>query len=642
MGTAGHVDHGKTALIKALTNVDCDTHDEEKRRGITINLGFTYLDLPSGASIGIIDVPGHKDFIHTMVGGVSGIDFVLLVIAADSGIMPQTLEHFNILEVLGIKKGIIVLTKIDLVDEDLLTLALEEIHNFVKDTFLENVPIIKVSSIKGTGINELKQVIENTSSEVDDREKGQFFRMYIDRIFNVKGFGNVLTGTVLSGETDITKPIYLLPGNKKKLRIRRIEKYGKPTENIVAGDRAAINIVGLERVDFESGKIISDTKLRETKLVDANLSLFKNSSSLPLWSNIVFHSGTFYSQARIHLLNKDELKAAENAMVQIHLEKPCVVQHGDRFVIRNTSSDKTLGGGIIVDTRPLHHRRRKPKLIQSMSKLAEGSMSELIRIEVNKNLMPIEAYEIARNHNKYVEEISDICKADKFHDIKVYYTQNSIILINKDRDKRFIERIIGNINAFHKRNPLIPNGLSVNELISKLGLSDCNAGSQYCNILMSDLEKFGHIKKSGNTWISLNHEIIIPEQVKLDTLWLEKIINDYNTQAPLISEIKIKAYKRGISEKELKQYLHFLIRTEKVYLIEDEYLGSVIVDKCRTILLNELIKKNAGITVSQFRDLISANRKIVLLLLAQFDSEKIIHRESDFRYITDKGRKLEE
>jgi len=640
MGTAGHVDHGKTALIKALTNVDCDTHNEEKRRGITINLGFAYLDLPSGVSIGIIDVPGHKDFIHTMVGGVSGIDFVLLVIAADSGIMPQTLEHFNILEILGVKKGIIVLTKIDLVDEDLLTLALDEIHNFVKGTFLENAPIIKVSSIKGTGINKLKEIIDKTSTEVEEREKGQFFRMYIDRIFNMKGFGNVLTGTVSSGEADISKPIYLLPGNKKKLRIRRIEKYGKPTEKIVAGDRAAINIVGLERADFEPGNIITDTLLNETKLVDANLSLFKNCSPLALWSNIVFHSGTFYSQARIHLLNRDELPGAENAMVQIHLEKPCVVLHGDRFVIRNTSSDQTLGGGIIVDAKPLHHRRRPPKLIQSISKLAEGSMSESIRIEVNKKLMPIEAEDIARNLNISIKELINICKAAEFHDIKLYYTQNSIILINKDRDKRFIERITGNINAFHKRNPLIPNGLSVNELISKLGFSGSSTGSQYCNMLMNDLEKYGHIKKSGNTWISANHKVTIPEYIKKDTSWLEKIINDYKTQAPLMSEIRFKAKRRGISEKELKQYFHFLIRAGKVYHIEDDYLGSEIVDKCRTMLLKELIKNNAGITVSQFRDLISGNRKIALLLFAQYDSENIIRREGDFRYITDKGKNM--
>lgn len=640
MGTAGHVDHGKTALIKALTNVDCDTHPVEKRRGITINLGFTYLELPSGGSIGIIDVPGHKDFIHTMVAGVSGIDIVLFVIAANSGIMPQTREHFNILDVLGIKKGIIVLTKVDLVENDLLTFALDEINDFVKGSFLENAPVIQVSSIKGTGVDKLKEAIDKLSSEVKERSKGRFFRMYIDRMFNVQGFGAVLTGTVSSGEAYTSTPVYLQPGNEKKFRIRRIEKYGNPTEKIVAGDRAAINIVGLERTDFSPGKVITDTMLDETKLIDAKLSLFKHSFQMKSWSKVIFHSGMFTSSAKIHLLNRNELNGGEDAMVQIYLEKPCVVLHGDKFVFRNTSSDKTLGGGIIIDTHPLHHRRRTQKLIQSMSELAEGGLVELIRMEVNKSLMPIDSENIARNLNKSNEEIITICEVSEFQNVKLYHNQTSIILINKERDFRFTERITGYIRSFHKRNPLIPAGLSFSEIISKLGFAGSTTGTLYCDLIMRNLEKSGFIKKWGDTWILSQHSVVIPDHIKKDLSWLIKIINDYKMQSPLLSEMKTNARKRGINESELKQYLFFLTRTGEVYQIGEEFLGSEVVDRCRKILLSELIRDSKGITVSQFRDLISGNRKIALLLLAQYDLENIIRRDGDFRYITENGRKI--
>jgi len=640
MGTAGHVDHGKTALIKALTHVDCDTHREEKRRGITINLGFTFLDQPSGFSIGIIDVPGHKDFIHTMVAGVSGIDLVLLVIAADSGIMPQTREHVNILQILGIKKGIIALTKTDLVDEDLISLATDEIRQFVQGTFLEQSPVIHVSSVTGTGIPSLKKVIEHISAGIETREKGQFFRMYMDRIFHVKGHGHVVTGTVTSGDLDISNPVCLLPGNPAKFRIRRIEKYGKPTEKISAGDRAAINIAGLERADFELGKILTDTILEETTLLDARLSLFPDCPPLALWSKVLFFSGTFYTTARIHLLDRDRLRGGESGMVQIHLEKPGIVLHGDKFIIRNTSSDMTLGGGMVMDARPLHHRRRTVALKQSMARLAEGDLGERIRMEVNKHLRPVTAEEIAKNLNRSADEILGVCRSAAFRDVKIYPARSSLVLINADRDKRFIERITGSILAFHKRNPLIPGGLSENELISKLGFTESPTGRQYCRILLEDLKRLNVIRRSGTTWNSAGHQVLIPEQVKRDTLWLERIINEYNTQVPLLSEMRIRAKKYGISENELHQYLYFLIRTGKIYHIEDEYIGSEIVDKCRTMLLKELHRIKSGISVAGFRDLISGNRKLALTLLAQYDSESIIRREGDLRYLTEKGETM--
>ncbi|MCD4697331.1 MAG: selenocysteine-specific translation elongation factor, partial [Bacteroidales bacterium] len=258
LGTAGHVDHGKTALIKAITNIDCDTHKEEKERGITINLGFTHYNLPSGESIGIVDVPGHKDFIKTMVAGAYGIDVVLLVVAADSGIMPQTEEHLRIIEMLGIEQGIVALTKADLVDEETLELAELEISEFLEGTKFENAPIIPVSSVTGKGIPELLETIGKILPEIKEKEKSDRFRMYIDRIFNVKGVGFVVTGSVLEGEISTGKDLYLLPGKSKKIKIRNLERHGEIVEKVFSGDRAAINLSGMKFENYSRGMVLSN------------------------------------------------------------------------------------------------------------------------------------------------------------------------------------------------------------------------------------------------------------------------------------------------------------------------------------------------------------------------------------------------
>jgi len=640
MGTAGHVDHGKTALIKALTNVDCDTHKEEKQRGITINLGFTYLDLNQELSIGIIDVPGHKDFIHTMVGGANGIDFVLMVIAADSGIMPQTREHLNILQILGIKRGIIALTKVDLVDDDLCEMARYEINSMLKNTFLETTPIIEVSSITGQGIDELKDEIEKTALQVKGREEGSYFRMYIDRIFSVKGFGNVVTGTVLNGRIDASKTLYLLPGINKKMRIRGIEKHEKPANEVVAGDRAAINLSGLERDDFERGMLISDIPLEDTNIFDANLYLFKNSPKFNIWSTVIIHSGTFESQAKVHLLNKDELNGEENAMVQIHLKKPYVIIRGDRFIIRNTSSDQTLGGGEVIDNKPLHHRRRTRQLIDSMEKISEGSISELIKIEVKKKLLPMLANDVSIMLNRPPDQINDICENHTIEGLNIYKNEDSHIIIEKIKDDYYSNLVIKSLKEFHEKNLFTESGLTADELKGKLGFTNYKTGDLYTYQLLKQMERLELIRRVLNTWIINSHIVKISENDLSKIKWINNIINDYEMQTPLLSEIRPKAQQMNISDKELNHYLNYLVKTGKAYNLDGNYISSNVVNRCRKSLIEELKNRNEGMSVAEFRSLISGNRKITLLLFAKFESEKIIKRSGDIRVLSDKGRNM--
>jgi len=417
MGTAGHVDHGKTALIKKLTNIDCDTHKEEKKRGITINLGFSHFDLPSGDSIGIIDVPGHKDFISTMVNGACGIDFVLFVIAADSGIMPQTIEHFNILKTLNIKKGIVALTKTDLVDEEIAELAKLEIMEMMEGSSFEDAPIVGVSSITGNGIEELTEAIQQITADIDIKDTRGDFRMYIDRLFSVSGIGTVVTGSVLDGIIKVGDDVMVLPEAKKKVKVRSIERHGKATDKVFAGDRAAINISGLKADEFRRGMLLSNKEIEETNIIDAYLTIFDENAKLKTWSSNIFLSGTYECYARIHLLNKDSISAGQNGIVQIHLGKPALLINKDKFIIRNSSGDKTIGGGFVIDAQPLHHKRRTPQLISNLELLLQGFLNEdnliqLIKIELKKINRPVYINELVQILNKTSEEILETIAKD--------------------------------------------------------------------------------------------------------------------------------------------------------------------------------------------------------------------------------------
>jgi selenocysteine-specific elongation factor len=296
MGTAGHVDHGKTALIAALTGIECDTHKEEKARGITINLGFAHLELDDDISIGIVDVPGHKDFIKTMVAGAYGIDFVLLVIAADCGIMPQTREHLNILQMLGVKQGLVALTKTDIVDGEMQELAEMEIMDYLEKTSLRDAAIVPVSSVTGEGIEELKNKIHDIAQQTSGKKAGNVFRMYIDRFFNVKGHGLVVTGSVLNGKISVGSEVYPYPGKREKLKVRSIERHGKQVEHVDAGDRAALNISGMKQADFVRGMLLLGKEMELVAMIDARLELFDGHVNLGVWSHVIFHTGTFYSK----------------------------------------------------------------------------------------------------------------------------------------------------------------------------------------------------------------------------------------------------------------------------------------------------------------------------------------------------------
>jgi selenocysteine-specific elongation factor len=639
MGTAGHVDHGKTALVKALTNIDCDTHPEEKKRGITINLGFSHLDLASGGSIGIVDVPGHKDFVHTMVGGASGIDFVCLVIAADSGVMPQTREHLQILDILGTKTGLVALTKIDLVDSEILELAKEEVKEFVAGTCLDNCPIVGVSSVTGQGLDELKQEIAKIGEKISQRAAGKVFRLFVDRIFTVSGFGTVVTGSVLSGQLSKDQKAYLLPGVNDELRARRLERHGQETNSVNAGDRASINLLGLSKESFKRGMVVSDRQLKETQMIDVRLKLFPNCAKFNLWAQVVFHVGTYERQAKVHLIDKDVALGGEEMLAQIHLSAPAVLMHGDKFVIRNSSSDITLGGGEIIDAAPLHHRRRPEKMVREIKNIAGGELAQLIFAEARKRYTAVSSTDIADILNVSDGEVLAVIKQGVPQDVFAYVLDDQAILIVNAKHDQFAKSVLAVIKGFHRRNPLSNNGISKAELIASLGVGEGTCGEKLLEYVLADLKKQGLIEQREKNWAISGQKVELGQKLERDISLVENYFKGCGMQVPLKSELENLARKNQISDKDIKQILYYLIKEGRAYKINDEYVHASIVDSCRNKLLQKLAQTKQGLKVSDFRDLVSGNRKICLLLLAQYDNEGVTKRNGDFRVITEAGLK---
>ncbi|MFO7524724.1 MAG: selenocysteine-specific translation elongation factor [Ignavibacteriaceae bacterium] len=632
IGTAGHIDHGKTALIKALSGIDCDTHPEEKLRGITINLGFSHLDFSNGTSIGIVDVPGHKDFINTMISGACGIDFVMLVIAADSGVMPQTVEHLHIMQMLGIKSGMVVLTKTDLADEDMLMMIEEDIKELVLGSFLEGCMVLKVSAKTGWGIDDLKNYLSEITLNIIHKNENNLFRMFIDRIFSVAGFGTVITGSVLSGRLGIDDDVFLLP-DEKKLRIRRLEKHGKEVNEIIAGNRAAINLSGLKKEEFRRGMVLCNKIITPTSLIDAKIKIISTDKNFNLWAHVIFLSGTFESQAKIHLIDADKLKCGETALAQVHLAQPFIGQIGDRFIIRSSSGDRTIGGGGIIDPYPLHHRRRTDKVIGHLKNIAEGGLAELIAAEVRKYISPVTLDCITNKLNLPANEISKFTPDLLPQDIMHFILEDTIYMMLAEKVNKLKYRIIKTLENYHNNNPLDPDGKNFEELMGIFGLNRNSSTEGVMQCLLTEMEASGIIRKANSTWIMKWHKVSLTEEDRKHIQFVEVFHKNCRMNTPLMSELLPAAYKKGISEIKLKRIIQYLAKKKILFNIDGNYIHKEIVSKCLETLINNMENYNEGITVSQFRDLINGNRKICLLLLTHFDREGITYRDGDLRFL---------
>ncbi len=628
MGTAGHVDHGKTALIRALTEFDCDTHKEEKERGITIHLGFTHLDLPNDTSIGIIDVPGHKDFINTMISGASTIDFVLFTIAADSSIMPQTKEHLQIMELLDIENGIIAITKADLVDNEILELVEMEIQEYVEGTFLENAPIVRTSIKDNSGIDQLIQEITQLSERIEQRTEGSYFRMYIDRIFSVQGFGTVVNGSVLKGHATRATNLYVLPG-QKSLRIRGIQHHGEDVESVSAGDRASLNISGLDVDEFQRGMLLSEKIIKPTTMLDAEITMFDNDRTLTVWNHALFLLGTFDDQVRIHLLDKDELHEKEKGLVQIHFENPCYPLYGDYFIIRSTSNDITLGGGKILDPYPLHHKRRTRGVVTNLRDISNKGLIGFISAQVMNNSSPITLSELTLMTNMQRESLFHLITSAIEDTIGYKNINNEMLLFSRSTFDKVHKNIHLILQKHHLEHPLIQKGKTLDELISILGFTTDNQIA-FLNVILETMIQQGLCKKIDRTYSLSERKAIITEDLREKIKTIESYLIRCGLTIPSYSQIESYAQDKNIPVPVLNQVLEYLVENKRVIMIEGFFIHSSLIKNAEKVLL-DYYKTHDRITVAEFRDLLQGNRKICLLILNYFDDKGITLRQGDYR-----------
>ncbi len=391
VGTAGHIDHGKTALVKALTGIDADRLEEEKRRGITIDIGFAHMELTAAGGeplrIGFVDVPGHERFVRNMLAGIGGIDLVLLVVSADEAIKPQTVEHFDICRLLSIRRGIVVLTKSDLVDAETLEVVHMEVQEFVRGSFLEGAPIVPVSSLTGAGLEQLKREIALVATEVPAKSSAALLRLPIDRVFTMKGFGTVVTGTLLSGSVAKDAEMELFPAGKR-VRVRGVQVHGTSAEKAVAGERTALNLANVSTDDLSRGMTLAQPDiLRATKTLDVSLSLLKTAKPLKDRARVHFHAYTSETVAEVVLYEGKQMKPGETAFVQLRLNEPVLLAPGDRFILRQFSPVITIGGGTVVDTAPLARsrtRKKTDKVVGTLRELQQGSPEQVLAARVER------------------------------------------------------------------------------------------------------------------------------------------------------------------------------------------------------------------------------------------------------------------
>lgn len=621
LGTAGHIDHGKTTLIKALTGRETDNLKEEKQRGISINLGFTYFDLPSKKRVGIVDVPGHEKFIKNMLAGACGIDIVLLVIAADEGVMPQTIEHLDILNYLDVKKGIIVLTKCDLVDEEFIELVKDDVREKTKGLFIEGAPIVEVDSVSRRGLDELVQKIDEISEDIEEKKTDAPSRMSIDRVFSLKGFGTIVTGTLIEGKISVDDEMTIYP-SEKKVKVRNLQVHGCDVKTAYAGQRTAINLSNIKVSEIQRGDVIAQTgSVEESMMIDVNISLVEHcKKSLKHWDRIrVFH-GTKQILCRIVPLNEDEIQYGESGYAQLRLEEKIVAKKGDRFIIRSYSPMDTIGGGVIIDTAPKKHKIYDESVIEALKIKEKGELKDILEEYLKLNLSN---YITLKELVSYTGEKEEYVKEG----LNALIDENKVFCINKyylhiSHYQKLKERVIDILTKYHKQYRL-RNGILKEELRSKV---DNSLKVKDMDVILNKMAEEKDIKVQDNLVSNYDFEVEFNQK----QLSIKKEIEDKSRKNGLNSLMT----KDDICNKN-KFYEEVLeaLTGETIQKLDDAYyIDKKVYENVKKDLL-EYLNKNKEITVAQFRDITKSNRKISIVMLEHFDRNRITKRVEDKRIL---------
>ncbi|MDH4221984.1 MAG: selenocysteine-specific translation elongation factor [candidate division Zixibacteria bacterium] len=617
IGTAGHVDHGKSLLVKALTGIDPDRLPEEKKRGMTIDLGFAWLALPEGTEIGIVDVPGHERFVKNMIAGVGGIDAALLVIAADDGWMPQTQEHLEILELLGVGEGIVVINKIDLVKEEWLGLVEQDIKQKLKGTFLEKAAVVKTSATQGIGIEELKDQIKDLNKKLKVREDIGKPRLYIDRVFTMSGMGTIVTGTLIDGTFRVGEEVEIVSAGVKT-RIKNIQRYKKQVDFTGPGTRVALNLMGVEKEKIQRGDVIVNPGGNIlTSFLDVKVQMIPGSPfAIKNGSEYLFMLGTSEILGRIILLQKDQFESGESGFARIKLREPVLGRIGDHFILRMPSPPRTLGGGLILDVFPSKLKRKDKELLSFLTRRENLDLLEIIRTELKKvDFLPIESM-LKASVFSYKEIESAINHLESNKDIIV----RKKLVVNREKWEKLLALILEGVKKEHKDKPYA-SGLRISDLISRI---------KYKEKLIS--EGIDYLLSTGKL---IQKDIFLafpehkPQLMDKQTPLAQEILGKFEKN-PLSPPTKGELLKENPGNHKI---ILFLLQQERLVELKEGILYRKEDFEEITRKIRMFIKEKGPSTVSQLREYLNITRKYAVPILEKLDELGITQREGDKRVL---------
>lgn len=626
LGTAGHIDHGKTSLIKAVTGTDTDRLKEEKERGITIELGFASLDLPSGQHLGIVDVPGHEKFVKNMVAGATGIDIVAMVIAADEGVMPQTREHMEICTLLGVKHGLVVLTKIDMVDEEWLELVREDVRDFTRGTFLEDSAMIAVSSLKGDGIPEFVAQLDELSRQVPEREPSSIFRLPVDRVFTIKGFGTVITGTLISGSINDGAAVMVYPlGITSK--IRGIQVHNQSVGSAEAGMRTAINFQGLEKTAIQRGEVLSSPDaLKQSYMIDVALNfLASNPKPIKNRTLVRFHTGTCEILGNLILLDREELPPGESTVAQLRLNSPVTLIKEDRFVIRSYSPVRTIGGGEVLNPIPKKHKQFNSATIEGLKQLGDQSPEEIILYHVKESgFAGLVFSDLRIMTNVPDKQLENILQDQLSKKIIIQSDKENRTYIHNDILEQLKTDTGTYLQTYHKAFPL-KTGMPKEELKTKFPLT---LAPKLFNLNLNLMIKAEQIVQEENTVRLASHTISLgADQADVKDKILDTYL-DSGLQPPYFKELSKTL---NIDPSRSKEVLMHLVEEGRlVKTKEDLYFHASAIEDLKKKLV-AFLEERGEITTPQFKEMTAVSRKYVIPLAEFFDAKNVTLRVGDVR-----------
>jgi selenocysteine-specific elongation factor len=624
IGTAGHVDHGKSALVRALTGVETDRFPEERARGISIDIGFAHFTLPSGRRAAIIDVPGHERFIKNMLAGATGVDLVLLVVAADEGVMPQTREHLAILQLLGLKKGLVVLTKADLVDQEMLELVELDVAEAVAGTFLEGAPTLAVSSVTGQGLPELTALLDQLLTETEAKDVTAFARLPIDRVFTRPGFGTVVTGTLVGGVIREGDALEVLPVGKP-VRVRGLQVHGAKVERAEAGQRVAVNLAGIDRDEVERGDVLAAPgALRPTTSFAARLSLTVDGpEQLKHGTRVHLHTGTTEVLARVLLLEGESLPAGREAYVQIKSEAPVVVGRGDRFIIRSYSPVHTIGGGGVIEPHAAYKKSQAAAAVAELQAKESGGLASVIeQALLAAGIQPLTLAELAKRTGAPPEALAaELAGMTGGAVPATVIALDGGLLLHRRSWAQFIAKARAELEAYAKQYPL-RLGLPKEELRRRLGLGAKEMGALLERAVAS--QEFGLVRDR----VTLPGRLPEPNsgQAKIADS-VRRLVTEAGFQPPSGEEIRA-----AVTGRDLEEVLLYLIESGEIVRIGEFFIARGALDQVAALTRAHL-RAEGRLTVAAFRDLLQTSRKYALPLLEWLDEAKITRRVGEERVL---------